>query len=94
MSVDAADQGELVILASQEDWERFSEAKEAGHKLEFRPRGRWQTVTATFREMIPRASTDPAHFALIAPGDGPLAVRQKSQQGSKNSRKESNYELV
>lgn len=93
MSVDAPGVGELLLMASQEDWERFAEAREAGHPLEFRPRGRWNSVQATFREMIPRAKTEPAHFALITPGGGPLGVRRKSEPGESRERL-SSYELT
>lgn len=97
VSIDAPDQGELVILSSQEDSARFSEAREAGLPLEFRPRGRWETSKAEFREMIPRATTEPAHFALITPGGGPLAVRRKSgaESASRGSRSAgATYELA
>lgn len=78
LTIDAEDRNELVILAAQDDWDKFAEAQAAGRPLEFRPRGRWQTSLATFREMTPRATTDPTHFALITPSDGPIAVRRKS----------------
>jgi len=70
LSVAAEDAKELVILAAAEDRENFEESRRASRDVVFQPRGRWQTWTAALRDTVPRASLEPAHFALITPGGG------------------------
>lgn len=74
---------ELVILASPEDRDRFEEARSADRPVEFCPRGRVVTWSATLGEAMPSAGIEPVHFALVTPAGGPLAVRQRSGAGEK-----------
>jgi putative peptide zinc metalloprotease protein len=82
MTVGTPERKELVILAAQDDWQTFEEAHAAGRPLLFRPRGRWDTATATIRTATASATTQPAHFGLITPGGGPLTVRKAPGSGA------------
>lgn len=99
LSVAAEDAKELIILAAAEDRENFEESRRANREVVFQPRGRWQTWTAALRDTVPRASLEPAHFALITPGDGPLPVKQRGSEPESSARGEngsaaSRYELT
>lgn len=77
-SVFEGNRRELVILAAPSDRERFDEAREAALTVTFRPRGRVTTWEATLADAVPSAGMEPAHFALITPSGGPLAVRHRT----------------
>jgi putative peptide zinc metalloprotease protein len=99
LSVAAEDAKELIILAAAEDRESFEEARRANREVAFQPRGRLQVWKAALRDTVPRASLEPAHFALIAPGDGPLPVKQRGEEpeakaGGGNDSAASRYELT
>jgi putative peptide zinc metalloprotease protein len=86
LSVIEGTRRELVVLAAADERDRFEEAREAGRPVEFRPRGRWGAWPALLGETVPRAGLDPVHFALVAPGGGPLAVRQRARSGGEELR--------
>jgi len=101
LEIVAEDRKELLVLAAAEDRDHFEQARAAGRQLDFRPRGRWGSVPAALREVVPRAMIEPPHFALIAPAAGPLPVRQRggaapSAPGGEDptSRAASAYELT
>lgn len=68
---------ELVLLVAEEDKASFESALTAQRSISFRPRGRWGSWNARLVESVPRASTDPVHFALVSAAGGPLAVRHR-----------------
>lgn len=83
---------ELVILSDPNDLADFETARLAGREIEFRPRGRWGRWSCRLADGVPKASLETVHFALIAPGGGPLAVRQRQETPESGS--ESGYELT
>ncbi|MCB1078960.1 MAG: biotin/lipoyl-binding protein, partial [Verrucomicrobiae bacterium] len=84
MTIGTSDRKELIVLAAQEDWDTFEKAQREGRNAVFRPRGHWQTADATIQTATPRATTEPPHFALIAPGGGPLTVRKTDASAPSN----------
>jgi putative peptide zinc metalloprotease protein len=81
ISVGTDEMKELVILAQQEDWPAFKDAQATGREIRFYPRGRLSAHQALLREVVPRATLEPSHFALITPAGGPLAVKRKAGSG-------------
>lgn len=93
MSVGTDEMKEIVILSEQRDLPAFKAAQAAGREVRFYPRGRLSTHEARLREVVPRATLEPSHFALITPAGGPLAVRKRSA-GSDQANGISQYELT
>ncbi|HQW29874.1 MAG TPA: biotin/lipoyl-binding protein [Verrucomicrobiales bacterium] len=99
LSVAGENQKELVILAAAEDRESFEEARQANRPVTFQPRGRWQIWQAALKSTVPRASLEVPHFALIAPGQGPLPVKRRGGGGQPSNKdevanREASYELT
>lgn len=85
MTIGSEDLKEVLILASQEDWETFDSARNSGRPVAFLPRGRWATAPALLRAAASSATTRPSHFALITPGGGPLSVRDQGDAAGDRS---------